>query len=63
MSSVAPAFIIASVEAVSSSSAVAVSPSTWAMRSRPAMGRPWAGTRRSGPCSIMRRSASAHSIG
>ena len=63
VSSVAPAFIIASDVGDEPLERVAMSSSTVAMRSRPAIGRPWAGTSSSGPCAIISRSAAAHSTG
>ena len=63
VSSVAPAFIIATTSATRSSSAVATSPSTVAIRSLPSMGRPCAGSSSSAPRAAISRRAAAHSIG
>ena len=63
VSRVAPAFIIATTPDTRSSSAVATSSSTRAMRSLPAIGSPWAGSSSSGSFAIIARSAAAHSMG
>ncbi|CAB4367805.1 unannotated protein [freshwater metagenome] len=60
---VSPAFIMVTTVRTRSSSAVAISSSTRAMRSLPAIGRPCAGSKSSGPLAIIARKAAAHSIG